>query len=92
MGNSNPNHLFVNVVEPNNATATIGVKFGGWGNNLISTAIKTNAITMYSLLFIIYKYMFNYEEFKYCLWLNINLFKDTFRELTDIVAPDMAST
>lgn len=52
MGNSNPNHLFVNVVEPNNATAAIGVKFGGCGNNLISTAIKTNPITMYSLLFI----------------------------------------
>ena len=52
MGKEIPNHLFVNVVQPNNATAAIGVKFGGCGNNLISTAIMTNPITMYSLLFI----------------------------------------
>ena len=52
MGKDNPRYLFLNVVEPNNATAAIGVKFGGCGNNLISTAIKTNAITMYCLLFI----------------------------------------
>ena len=67
MGNSNPNHLFVNVVEPNNANAAIGVKFGGCGINRITTANNKNPIISNCLLFIIYKYMFNYEEFRYSL-------------------------
>jgi hypothetical protein len=50
-GKDNPRYLFLNVVAPNKANAVIGVKFGGCGNNLTNTAIKTNPIIMYSLLF-----------------------------------------
>ena len=47
---------FLNVVEPNNANAIIGVKFGGCGINLTNTANKTNVKIKISLLFI-YKYI-----------------------------------
>lgn len=45
-----PNHLFRNVVAPNNAMAIIGVKLGGCGISLITTANKTNAKINFSLL------------------------------------------
>ena len=52
-GRNTPKYLFLNVVAPNKANAVIGVKFGGCGNNLTNTAIRTNPNIMYSLLFIL---------------------------------------
>ena len=50
-GRDNPKYLFLKL-QPNNASAVIGVTFGGCGNNLTNTTIITNPNNMYSLLFI----------------------------------------